>query len=861
MKLRAVTLSDVRQFTRPVRVEGITDGLNVLSAPNEAGKSTLFDAIHAVFFIAHTSRRIAPLRPAAGGTPEITLDLEHEGRLYRVHKRWGRGAMAEVWEGARAIAKGDAAEDWLAALIGAPDDGGPAGLLWVRQGLVALDDGTSKEQKDAQTARRDLISSVTGEFEALTGGKRMDRALARTQEDLARLVTQRGAKAGGPLDSAQRDVARLEARHALLTGRARALREALDTRRQLRRSLAELNDPAEIQRRQERLHAARAAQAEAARHAEALATAEARAEAARLTLAQAEAEADRRTRAERALHDAQRAAALAARDAETAARSAREAAAAQAAAQARAQDAHDAQRTAERRWHEALRVREIRAAQARRAAMAQALSEAQTLLASLPALREAARKGPDEGTLAAITRAAEDLRLARAVAEATAPRLGIRYDTPDAPRVQLEGVPLAPGDRPAITRPTTLTIPGIGTMTVTPGEASKDHADLARAEAKLADLCAASGVASPDAARDAAIRRSEAAQRLQALQTELKRLAPEGVDALKQALDALPQDAPATDDPDDPEQCRDQAEAARHAAETARAIAEAARTRAEDARTSALRAGHAAETAARIQAERAEALAALPAEADLAATAAAARAEHARLATERDRLRGEAPDLALCAAALHRAEAVATRAAEDIARLQTELARLDTLIDTESGAGVDEDLADTALELDTARDTLAAVEHEVAVLRALAEALDTARAAARDRYFAPLLTELRPLLGLLWPGAELRFDGDSLLPDALIRDGQEEPIGTLSGGTREQIALLVRLAFARLLARSGRHAPVILDDALVYTDDDRIEQMFTALTAQAGDLQIIVLGCRNRALRALGGTQLAFAPA
>ena len=142
----------------------------------------------------------------------------------------------------------------------------------------------------------------------------------------------------------------------------------------------------------------------------------------------------------------------------------------------------------------------------------------------------------------------------------------------------------------------------------------------------------------------------------------------------------------------------------------------------------------------------------------------------------------------------------------------------------------------------------------------VAGALDTAQQAARDRYFAPVLAELRPMLRLLWPGAELRFDGESLLPADLVRDGKVEPIGTLSGGTREQISLLVRLAFARLLARSGRHAPVILDDALVYTDDARMEAMFDALTLQAQDLQILVLSCRNRALRDLGGRKLRFEP-
>lgn len=49
---------------------------------------------------------------------------------------------------------------------------------------------------------------------------------------------------------------------------------------------------------------------------------------------------------------------------------------------------------------------------------------------------------------------------------------------------------------------------------------------------------------------------------------------------------------------------------------------------------------------------------------------------------------------------------------------------------------------------------------------------------------------------------------------------------------------------------------MILDDALVFTDDDRIERMFDALNLQASDLQIIVLSCRQRAFRDLGGQTL-----
>ena len=120
-----------------------------------------------------------------------------------------------------------------------------------------------------------------------------------------------------------------------------------------------------------------------------------------------------------------------------------------------------------------------------------------------------------------------------------------------------------------------------------------------------------------------------------------------------------------------------------------------------------------------------------------------------------------------------------------------------------------------------------------------------------------LVTPLR----LFWPEAELRLDPETLLPTALVRTGTEEHFDILSGGTQEQIALLVRLAFARMLAKTGAPAPVILDDAIVHTDDDRIERMFDALTRQAHDLQIVVFSCRQKAFRDLGGRRLDIVPA
>jgi uncharacterized protein YhaN len=111
------------------------------------------------------------------------------------------------------------------------------------------------------------------------------------------------------------------------------------------------------------------------------------------------------------------------------------------------------------------------------------------------------------------------------------------------------------------------------------------------------------------------------------------------------------------------------------------------------------------------------------------------------------------------------------------------------------------------------------------------------------------------LLSLVLPGSEVAF-GENFTPESLSRSGKQEEFARLSGGTREQIAILVRLAFARLAAEAGRPSPVFLDDALVYADDQRIEKLFDALQIAAKAHQIILLTCRTRVFGPLGGTAL-----
>ncbi|ODR92893.1 hypothetical protein A8M32_02420 [Sinorhizobium alkalisoli] len=184
------------------------------------------------------------------------------------------------------------------------------------------------------------------------------------------------------------------------------------------------------------------------------------------------------------------------------------------------------------------------------------------------------------------------------------------------------------------------------------------------------------------------------------------------------------------------------------------------------------------------------------------------------------------------------------------------MAGLNAEIRAQSEEAVEEKCRETSEALTAANARMAAYEKEVAVLQRVTTALENARSEAQELYLKPVMAELGPLLRLLFDDVAITFDDKTLLPQTILRNGQEEDVDRLSGGMREQLSVLTRLAFARLLARDGRPAPVILDDALVYSDDDRIEKMFDALHRQSRDQQIIVFSCRQRAFQKLGGNVL-----
>ena len=76
---------------------------------------------------------------------------------------------------------------------------------------------------------------------------------------------------------------------------------------------------------------------------------------------------------------------------------------------------------------------------------------------------------------------------------------------------------------------------------------------------------------------------------------------------------------------------------------------------------------------------------------------------------------------------------------------------------------------------------------------------------------------------------------------------------SLSGGAREQLAVIVRIACARLVGDNG--VPVFLDDTMGYTDPSRRLTMGAVIAAAATTSQVIVLTCDRARFAGIGGAR------
>jgi DNA repair exonuclease SbcCD ATPase subunit len=116
------------------------------------------------------------------------------------------------------------------------------------------------------------------------------------------------------------------------------------------------------------------------------------------------------------------------------------------------------------------------------------------------------------------------------------------------------------------------------------------------------------------------------------------------------------------------------------------------------------------------------------------------------------------------------------------------------------------------------------------------------RDATRQRYVDPFRNQVERL-GRIVFGDTFEVEIDSALRIcSRTLSGRTVPYESLSGGAKEQMGIVARLAGAVLVAKEDS-VPVVIDDALGFTDPERLTKMGAVFDAVGGDGQVIVLTC------------------
>lgn len=853
MRLHRLVLTNYRGVEHR-EIDFPDHGVVVICGANEIGKSSMIEALDLLLEAKDRSakkdvKQVKPTHADAGA--EVTAEISTGPYRFVYHKRFHKAPRTQltVLEPRREQLTGDEAHDRVRAMLAETMDTG----LWRAQRVLQAASTAAVDLSGCDALSR-ALDIAAGDSDTRSGTEPV--LIERIDAEYGRYFTPTGRPTGdwaaaiAALADADAEVTRCTALLAEVDDRVRRHAELTE---QLAR-VAEQQAVAEA-----RLRAAETAGAEITALRDQLRDAQLVAAAADATAAAAQAAHTERQRLCGELET--RSAAVALLDTEIA-----QAASAQAAADAGARAAETAAAAAAA----ALSAATTRVETARRVLdQLAARDEAGRLAARLERIDATGRELEQvEAELAEIVvtepllRRIEDAAAALDRAHASLAAMSATLELAAAADIELviagqrTALPAGRSWSQTVTDATDIEIPGLLSVRARPGDSAREaNTRHAAAQAELADALTAARVSDLAQARGAEQRRRDLQGRRDQLTATLAALrGDDEVAALRTRLTQLRDQHRDVDAAMIPEDAR----AGRDAAETLRAQADA------DCETGRRAAAEAAarrtETATRLTVLRDQ----------LATQRAELEAVTQRLATQR----ASVGDDALAGAA------ESNRRAQHSARQH--VAELSEQLDAAAPEEVEAELADAqataqalrAAHADTAR-ALHEVEVELAVFgtqgrRGQLDAAQTKRehaAAEHDRigrraravsllrstmirhrddtrlrYVQPFRTEIQRLGAQVF-GADFEVDVDTDLKiRARTLHGRTVPYESLSGGAKEQLGILTRLAGAALVAQEDS-VPVVIDDALGFTDPDRLAKMGAVFDAVGADGQLIVLTC------------------
>jgi energy-coupling factor transporter ATP-binding protein EcfA2 len=888
MRLLSVEVKNFKRFTGTARITGLQPGLNVMFGRNEFGKSTLMRAINAAIFEKSNSGRkeVRELRHVKNKTvPEVTLAFEIGGMGWTVQKRFAGATGKTLLENAKGLRfEGEEAEAEISRLFGFDvgakgDETSIWGTLWVEQGKSIQGPSVSGR------ARSTIEGCIEGQVGAVVGGERGQNIRDAVQTAMDLILTGKTGQPKGSYKQALTEVENLTAEIGEMTRRREEVSADLKRLAETKTDLANLVRDRASQDYDGKLAAAEFARTEAVQKAAEVRELATRLELARAKAKNAAADLAQRTDLVGEIDEVRADLTPLARRADEAATAVREAHNQVTQAENDLAAAKQALATARENVVKLERARSALVIKADLDRLENSLTSARLINKKLGAKRGmiAAIKVTDE-SLERIDEAG--LALQKSIAAKDAVATGVSYDLTEKGRSSLK----IDGRDPSglqftnqASNPTKIEMAGYGSIQIEPK--IKDLAKIAKAisdaEAEMAEALVEVGVKSAADARVALVGRRKLEKEAGELAAELKvtllslniakiksaeDLSAE-VDGLKGRLASETAQLPA-DAPTDLAALEAALETVRKAVDDAQGTVDtldAALTayRAVESKAIKSQSGIASQIESlnaviRSKETVLEGFRKAEANADVEkrVTSSNAEVEAQDKALSARRAAGGA-DVEAHNATISRLRGARDNTAKQISTLESRVAALDAGISSTSGQGLDEKIADKTADRERLDARVSMFKEDAEVLSLLLETLETAESEAKSKYLAPVVDRIQPYLGMLLPDARIVID-ENLEITGLLRGELDEKMEMLSMGTQEQLAVLTRLAFADLLRDQDRPATVILDDALVYSDDDRIGRMFDVLTRAAKNTQILVFTCRASLFSRLGANMVEF---
>ena len=873
MRIRSIEISAFRCFRDHILVDTIDDGITLLVGDNEEGKSTVLAALQTVLFEKHTvggAVAAAMLPYGSKVRPEISLAFDHDGVHYRLSKAFCQKPMAELEAETGTRWSGDAAEDQLRDMLeftppprgGAkPEHRGLQSLFWVEQGLAFAQPHIN------DTSHISLAGALEAEVGTVTGGERGRTLLKRVESRVNEMFTPKTRKPAGAYKDAIDRATKALGRRDEIAASLKSFEDKVDTLTEERQRLAQLEADDPISAAEERLAEAQAVVRNIEGFENQLQTAGAKFKTTQSECTLAKTLLERRQESRKEVEHADR--------------TLEELKGEELQAQEAVNDAQEIHNEAAAAHQEAkadLDTKRKLAAASRR--LADSIRKSEELVATQERFKKAQAADEDATTLMAKAEASaftstalEELRRIEIEAREERARLNVIATlvelTPDQGRsATIQGEAIE-SDALTLTEPTDIHLHGYGTIRVTPGgeDLSIRRTAAVAAESKLQLALDSYGIASVQVAAAHANDRETWLNEAAIHRTTAEAHAPEGLDALRNhvatlqaAVDSFLEDVNAADI-----RKMTSVEATHRANELERTLSEvevverSASDTLKDAE-GALQAAKYSVAAMTVQRETAE-----KQSNDLRQALDKAVAEYTdeqlvqalRESTDSRQAAQEAVDglneaLSESDPAGTRRELEAAKAARINveANLREKRRQVDGLTIELRTLGKDDAAGEMEIaegELVRAESQKARLSHQAGALTLLLDTLVEEERIARETFLAPVRDRVEPYLKRLLPNSALMLDDQTLRITHLRREGMDEPYERLSIGTREQLAVLARLAFADLLDEHGKKSPIILDDSLVFSDDQRFETMQRILDRAAERLQIIVLTCHERA--------------